>query len=236
MNVRIKDIPVIDRPRERLKHFGASSLSNEELLAIILKTGTKDASAKVLSTKLLVQTGGIRNLVKLNYQEITKIKGIGEAKACALLSVIELSKRINKEITTIKNVKINSTLLVYKYYKDIFKNEFQEYFYCIYLDSDKRVLEDKPLFKGTLNQSIVHPREVFKEAYLLSASSIICIHNHPSGNVMPSTEDIVLTDRLVEIGNFLGVKVIDHVIIGNDGYYSFYENNLIGGKTNQNIL
>ena len=132
MNVKIKDIPLIDRPRERLKNFGASSLSNEELLSIILKTGTKDASAKVLASKLLSEIGGIKNLVKLNFTEITKFKGIGEAKACELLSVIELSKRINNEITTIQNVKITSTILVYKYYKDKLKNKLQEYFYCLY--------------------------------------------------------------------------------------------------------
>lgn len=236
MNIRIKDIPAIDRPRERLKNFGVYSLSNEELLAIILKTGTREASAKILSTKLLSQVGGIRNLPKLNLSELTKIKGIGEAKACTLLAVIELSKRINQEVATIQNLKITSSLLVYKYYKDIFKNQFQEHFYCIYLDNNKRVIEDKLLFKGTLNQSIVHPREVFKEAYLLSASSIICIHNHPSGNLVPSNEDIALTDRLAYIGQILGIEIIDHVIIGNTGYYSFYENNLIGGKNNQNIL
>ncbi|MDD2181022.1 MAG: DNA repair protein RadC [Bacilli bacterium] len=230
MNVKIKDIPLIDRPRERLKTFGASSLSNEELLAIILKTGTKDASAKMLASKLLSEVGDIKNLVKLNFTEITKFKGIGEAKACELLSIIELSKRINNEITTIQNVKITSTIKVYKYYKDKLKNKLQEHFYCLYLDSSKRVIEDKLLFKGTLNQSIVHPREIFKEAYLLSASSIICVHNHPSGNIMPSNEDVLLTDKLVDIGNLLGIKVIDHVIVGNDNYYSFYENNLIGGK------
>ena len=230
MNTKIKDIPINDRPRERLKNFGANSLSNEELLAIILKTGTKDASAKVLATKLLSQVGGIQNLTKMNYGEITKIKGIGEAKACAILSVIELAKRINQEIITVNNLKINSTSLVYKYYKDILKYKQQEHFYCIYLDSNKKVIEDRLLFKGTLNQSLVHPREIFKEAYLLSASAIICLHNHPSGNVLPSEEDVVVTDRLVEIGNLLGINIIDHIIIGKNNYYSFYENNLIGGK------
>ena len=107
MNIRIKDIPAIDRPRERLKNFGVYSLSNEELLAIILKTGTREASAKILSTKLLSQVGGIRNLPKLNLSELTKIKGIGEAKACTLLAVIELSKRINQEVATIQNLKNN---------------------------------------------------------------------------------------------------------------------------------
>lgn len=230
MNIKIKDIPLIDRPRERLKHYGVDNLSNEELLALILKSGTKEASAKMLATKLLSEVGEIKNLSKLNYQAITKIKGLGEAKACTLLAVIELSKRINKEIPSLKNLKITSAIIVYKYYKDILKDKKQEYFYCLYLDNNKQVITDKLLFKGTLNQSLVHPREVFKEAYLLSASSIICVHNHPSGNIIPSTEDIILTDRLVEIGKLLGIIIIDHVIISENNYYSFYENNLIGGK------
>ena len=230
MNTRIKDIPIYDRPRERLKNFGASSLSNEELLAIILKTGTKDASAKMLATKLLSQVGGIHNLAKINYGDITSIKGIGDSKACTILTVVELVKRINQEIITINNIKITSTSLVHKYYKNVLNDKKQEHFYCIYLDSSKKVIGDKLLFKGTLNQSLVHPREIFKEAYLLSASAIICLHNHPSGNVIPSDEDIIVTERLVEVGRLLGIPIIDHIIIGQDNYYSFYENNLIGGK------
>ncbi len=230
INIKIKDIPLIDRPRERLKHKGTHSLSNEELLAIILKTGTKEASVKLIATKLLTQVGGVRNLPRLNMQEIMKIKGLGEAKACTLLAVIELSKRINKKIDIIKNTKITSSSLVYKYYKDILQDKFQEYFYCLYLDNNKRVISDKLLFKGTLNQSLVHPREIFKEAYLLSANSIICVHNHPSGNILPSNDDLILTERLEKAGNLLGIILVDHVIIGKNNYYSFYENNLIGSQ------
>lgn len=230
MNTKIKDIPVLDRPRERLKHFGPNTLSNEELLAIILHTGTKEASAKMLATKLLSQIGGIQYLTQMNYNEIIKIKGIGDSKACTILAVVELSKRLNQEIITINDVKITSTSLVYKYYKNLISHLKQEHFYCIYLDNNKRVIDSKLLFKGTLNQSLIHPREIFKEAYLLSASAIICLHNHPSGNVLPSTEDIVMTERLVEVGNLLGIHVLDHIIIGHDNYYSFYENQLIGRK------
>ncbi len=236
MNIKIKDIPILDRPRERLINEGVTKLNNEELLAIILKTGTKEISAKLLASKLLSNVGGINNLSKTNYEEITKIKGIGEAKACTLLAVIELSKRMNKEIKTIKKVHITSTVLVYKYYKDIFKDEFQECFYCLYLDSQKKVIDERMLFKGTINRSLVHPREIFKEAYLLSASAIICIHNHPSGNVTPSIEDVELTNKLVDIGKLLGIQVLDHIIIGNDNYYSFYENNLLGGKNKRSVL
>ena len=107
------------------------------------------------------------------------------------------------------------------------KDETQECFYCVYLDVTKKVIKDKLLFKGTLNYSLVHPREVFKEAFLLNATAIICVHNHPSGNIKPSKQDIDITDNLVELGLIHGIKVLDHVIIGNNNYYSFLENNKI---------
>lgn len=227
MNTKIKDIPIYDRPRERIKLLGPESLSDEELFAIIIKTGTKEASAKLLASKLLAKVGGIQKITKLNYKEITKIKGIGDAKACTLLALIEISKRINREVVSLQNIKIINSKLVYKYYKDILSNKKQEYFYCLYLDSKKKVIADKLLFIGTLNKSIVHPREIFKEAYQLSASSIICIHNHPSGDIKPSIEDIEITKQLVEIGKMQGIPIIDHIIVGHDKYYSFYENNLL---------
>ena len=125
---------------------------------------------------------------------------------------------------SINNIQITSTDIVFKYYRDIFINKKQEYFYCVFLDTNKVVIKEKLLFIGTLDYSVVHPREVFKEAVLVSASSIICVHNHPSGNVIPSKNDFEITKRLVSIGDMLGIKVIDHVIIGSEKYYSFLEN------------
>ena len=227
MNLKIKDIPINERPRERLINNGVDKLNNEELLALLLKTGTKNMSAKNLANLILKKIGDIKNLKSITYNDLLKIDGIGSAKACDILAAIELGKRINKEVVSINNLKITSTEMVYKYYKDIIGDKKQEYFYCIYLDNNKKIIKDKLLFIGTINYSIVHPREVFKEAYLLSASSIICVHNHPSGNLEPSSEDFNLTNRLKEIGNLLGINVIDHVIITYDSYYSFYENNNI---------
>lgn len=222
--VKIKDIPENDRPMERLIENGVETLSNEELIAILLKTGTKDMSAKELSSLLLSKIGGIKKLTNVNFEYLNKFKGIGKSKACILLSALELSKRINKEVDTIKNIKLNNTEVVYKYYKDKIGDKKQEYFYCVYLDNQKKVLDDKLLFMGTINYSIVHPREIFKEAYLLGASAIICIHNHPGGNVLPSKQDIEITNNLVEVGKLLGIKVLDHIIICKDKYYSFLEN------------
>ena len=222
--VKIKDIPESDRPMERLIENGVETLSNEELLAILLKTGTRDISAKELSSLLLSKIGGIKKLTNVNFEYLNKFKGIGMSKACILLSALELSHRINKEVDTIKNIKLNNTEVVYKFYKDKIGEKKQEYFYCVYLDNQKKVLDDKLLFIGTINYSVVHPREIFKEAYLLGASAIICIHNHPGGNVLPSKQDIEITNNLVEVGKLLGIKVLDHIIICKEKYYSFLEN------------
>ncbi|MDD2434998.1 MAG: DNA repair protein RadC [Bacilli bacterium] len=225
MPTKIKDLPLADRPRERLICFGPQNLSNEELISIIIKTGYKNSSAKSIASNLLVKYGHINNFQELNYNDLIKIKGIGSSKACDLMATIELGKRINKEVTSLNNLKMNNAKIIYDYYYDILGHKKQEYFYCVYLDHHKRVIKDKLLFIGTLNHSLVHHREIFKEAYLVSASSIVCVHNHPSGNVLPSSDDLNLTTSLVNVGKVLGVEVIDHIIIGENNYYSFFENN-----------
>ncbi len=227
MNVLIKDIPLNERPRERLINKGVEYLSNEDLLAILLKTGTKENSVKVLANNILKQLDDINNLKEINLERLVKIKGIGKAKACELLAAIELGKRLNKKIDNLNQIKIYSSNSIYEYYQDKLKDKLQEYFYCVYLDTKNHIIKDKLLFIGTINESLIHPREIFKEAYLLSASSIICIHNHPSGNVNPSNNDIIMTKQLVEAGKILGIKVLDHIIIGKNNYYSFNDNDLV---------
>ncbi len=224
MAVRIKDIPLIDRPIERLINDGVDKLNNEELIAIILKSGYHGASSKDIANILLSEVGGIKKLSDINYETLKNIKGIGSVKACTLLATIELGKRINNEIDIFKGIKLNKVNLVYKYYRDRIGNKKQEYFYAVYLDNQKKVIGDKLLFIGTINYSVVHPREVFKEAYNLSASSIILVHNHPGNNPLPSNEDIITTKTLINTGKILGINVIDHVIVCKDNYYSFLEN------------
>lgn len=224
---KIKDLPVLDRPIERLINNGVESLSNEELLAILLKTGTKERSVKELALELLKELNDIHSLKDINIEKITKIKGIGKIKAATLISAIELGNRINRKIDSINNIKITNSKIVFDYFKEIIGDKTQEYFYCIYLDNSKKVIKNKMLFLGTLNYSTVHPREIFKEAYLSGASSIICIHNHPSGNIKPSREDIELTNNLIKVGMLLGIKIDDHIIIGKNDYFSLFENNLI---------
>ncbi len=192
----------------------------------MLKCGTKDLSVKELANNILKQIDNINNLKDINYQNLIKIKGIGKAKACEILASIELGKRINNKINNINQIKIYSSESIFNYYKDKLSDKLQEHFYCVYLDTKNHIIKDKLLFIGTINQSLVHPREVFKEAYLLSATSIICIHNHPSGNINPSNNDIIITKQLKEVGTLLGINVLDHIIIGKDTYYSFNDNGL----------
>lgn len=222
MKIKMKDIPKNERPVERLLQNGSKFLNNEELLSILIKTGNRESSAKELASLILKRCEG--DLNKINYSNLKNINGIGEVKSACILAGIELGKRVNKKIKSINNVKIINSDIVFDYYRDLFINKKQEYFYCIYLDTNKVVIKEKLLFMGTLDYSVVHPREVFKEAVSVSASSIICIHNHPSGNVLPSRNDFEITSKLIEAGNLLGIKIVDHVIIGSDKYYSFLEN------------
>lgn len=224
---KIKELPINDRPIERLLNCGVENLNNEELISILLKTGNKGENVKELSLKILKEVENINELKDISIQNLIKIKGIGIKKAATLISAIELGSRINKKIDNINSLKITNSKLVYDYFKNIIGEKKQEYFYCLYLDNSKKVIKNKMLFLGTINYSTVHPREIFKEAYIIGATSIICIHNHPSGNITPSNNDIELTDSLIKIGNLLGIKIDDHIIISNNNYFSFFENKLM---------
>ena len=225
-NILVKDIPVLDRPRERLLKYGAINLSNEELLSIVLKNGTKNESVMSLSYNILKSINNISDLKDITINKLTKINGIGEVKAITLLASIELGRRVYKENNSIK-VLLNDSSLVYDYLKEDLINKKQEYFVALYLDNKKYLIEKKILFIGTINYSTVHPREIFKYAYLYSSSSIILVHNHPSGDTLPSKEDITLTNNLKEIGKLNGIPILDHIIIGNNNYYSFYKNDML---------
>ncbi|HOZ54346.1 MAG TPA: DNA repair protein RadC [Bacilli bacterium] len=224
MNYLIKDIPIFERPRERLIRNGVNSLSNNDLLSIVLKTGTRNCSVSIIANSILKEINNITNLQDITLNKLISIRGIGKVKATYLLAALELGKRVYYEKDS-NNIIFDNANKIYEYFKQIFINTLQECFYCLYLDNNKRLIESKLLFKGTINKSLVHPREVFKHAYLLSASNIICIHNHPSGNIKPSQEDINITKVLIDIGKLQNINVIDHIIIGNQSYYSFFENN-----------
>ena len=224
--IDFKKIPNSDKPRERLYDCGAENLSNEELIAIILKTGSKDYNVKEVALKLLEVVGDITQLKDIGISSLMKITGIGKVKAIELKAAIELGRRVYTKNDD-KKIKLNNALAIYEHFRDIIGDKKQEYFYVVYLDTKGNYLGKKCLFVGTINNSVVHPREIFKEAYLLSASSIICIHNHPSGDTLPSKEDVLTTLKIKEIGMIHGINLLDHVIIGNNSYYSFYDNGKI---------
>ncbi len=221
----IKDFPLEERPREKVKQYGINNVTNKELLSIILKTGTKNINVEDLALSIL-RKYKLHELKDVTITELTKIKGIGEVKAIELLAAIELGKRINYK-TEEKKKKLNNPEVIFQEMRYLFIDKKQELFYCLYLNEKQELIERKLLFMGTVNKSITHPREVFKEAYRLSASSIICMHNHPSNDLRPSKSDIEFTTSLVEIGKLQGIPVVDHIIVGDSSFYSFYEHNNI---------
>ena len=203
----IKEMLESERPRERMLSLGTNNLSNEELISIILKTGTSGYSVKTLSRNILSELDDITSLKDMTINRLTKIKGIGKVKAIELLSAIELGKRVYYASEQ-KEVVLNNSRKIFEYFKNIFTYEKQENFYALYLDTKSKLISFKLLFKGTLNSSTVHPREVFKYAFLESAASVIVIHNHPSGDISPSIQDIEVTESLMKIGSIIKILSI----------------------------
>ncbi|KXG11473.1 DNA repair protein RadC [Anoxybacillus rupiensis] len=222
MTLMIRDVPKEARPRERLLFNGPESLSNQELLALLLRTGTKSESVLELAQRLLHRFEGLRLLKEATIEEITNIKGIGKAKAVQILAAIELGRRIGR-LSYDERYVIRSPEDGAKYLMDDLRFLSQEHFVAIYLNTKNQVIHRKTVFIGSLNASIVHPREVFKEAIKRSAASIICAHNHPSGDPTPSREDVEVTKRLVECGRIMGIELLDHLIIGDQKFISLKE-------------
>lgn len=221
-SLMIRDFPLDERPRERFIKNGPQSLSNHELLAILLRTGTKEESVLQLSNHLLTNFEGLRLLKAATLEEITEIKGIGQAKAIQILAAVEIGRRIANLNYTERYV-IRSPEDGANYVMNDMRFLSQEHFVCLYLNTKNQVLHKQTIFIGSLNASIVHPREVFREALKRSAASIICLHNHPSGDPAPSREDIEVTKRLVECGKMLGIELLDHLIIGENKFVSLKE-------------
>ncbi|MDQ0244613.1 DNA repair protein RadC [Bacillus fengqiuensis] len=220
--LKIHDFPEDERPRERLLSYGAASLSNHELIAILLRTGTKEESVLQLSNRILQHFDGLKLLQDATVDEMTSIKGVGMAKAVQIAAAIEMGRRISKlhlhERYTIRSPEDGANFIM-----EEMRLLSQEHFICLYLNTKNQILHKQTIFIGSLNSSIVHPREVFKEAFRRSAASIICAHNHPSGDPAPSREDIEVTKRLKECGHIIGIEVLDHLIIGDRKYVSLKE-------------
>ncbi len=216
--MKIKDIHQMDRPREKLLSKGAAELSEEELLAIIINSGTTECSALELAKQIIHKAGGVRGLADITMDELMSIKGIGESKATKIYAAFELSRRISKSKSILRYV-IGSPESVADIYMEELRYQKKELVKLLILDTKGAIVGDVLLSEGSLNSSIVHPREVFKEAIIRSANRLVLIHNHPSGDPEPSAQDIQLTNRLTEAGRLIGIELLDHIIIG-DGEYS----------------
>ena len=221
--MKLKDLPDEEKPRERLIKLGARNLSDAELIAIIIRSGVKSCNVKTLAENLLSYYGGVSNLKNLTINRAKEFKGLGSVKAVSLLASLELGRRVYENDVIKPNIKIKNSVDAYTYFSKIIYDEKQENFLVIYLDNKSKYISHKIIFKGTINQSIVHPREVFKQAFLESASSIIIMHNHPSGDVTPSASDDEVTANFAKIGEIMGVKLVDHLIVSKDNYYSYIE-------------
>lgn len=221
-SLKIFDLPESERPRERLKRYGAQSLSNCELLAIILQAGTAKYNVLDLCNNLLKCGHGLNGLLKLSYNELMEIDGIGTAKAMQVIALSELSKRF-KTYRSGDTYKISTPSDVAALMMSEMKGLSKEILRVILLNTKNIVIQVRDISVGSLNSSIVHPREVFNEAILWHSASIVICHNHPSGDPTPSKEDIGITKRLKECGKIIGIDLLDHIIIGNGIYVSLKE-------------
>ena len=218
--MKIKDLPQENRPRERFLKHGPETLSDAELFAILLRTGTKGENVIDMSNRLIKEYG-LDKLFECSLKELQEIKGIGPSKAMQILTIAEIQKRINQSKNPIK--KISCAKNVFDLFHEKLKDEKQENFYVLLLDTKNKIIKEELITKGILDSAIIHPREIFKPAIKNSASKIILIHNHPSGDSNPSKEDLDITKEIMKSGEVLGIKVVDHIIIGNDGWWSWME-------------
>jgi DNA repair protein RadC len=229
---RIKDWPEDERPRERLLQFGEGTLSEAQLLAILLRTGdrTRGATAVDLAHQLLTTFDGkLEALSSATVQELCQVPGIGLAKACEIKAAFEIGRRwLAQQGGGLEQFR--SSKDVANYYMPLFAGKKREQFQVVLLDQKHRRLREVMVSQGSLTASVVHPREVFHLAIRDSAAAIICVHNHPSGDPQPSQEDRALTTRLVEAGRLLGIQVLDHIIVGRDTYMSFADEGLLNGR------
>ena len=219
----LKKIPDEEKPRERLIKYGRENISTNELIEIVLKSGTKKAGIKEISHNIMSSVNNINEFKDMEVNTLMNIDGMSKVKAIELVAAIELGRRVYMDDNYKELVELTNPSAIINYFHNLFNGKKQEYFYVVYLDNQKKYIDKKLLFKGTVNYSLVHPREIFKEAYVLSASYIVCIHNHPSGDASPSSNDIDVTKRIKEIGNMHGISLLDHIIIGDNNYYSFFE-------------
>ncbi len=221
----VHDLPFEERPRERLVKFGEQALSAQELLQLILGRGIAGESVAVTAQKLLTQFGSLQKLAEASIEELSSVKGIGLAKATQIKAVFEIGHRLSTQITPYKSKELTDPKKVYQLIKSRLKDYHKEHFYTIPIDSRNWSIAE--ISVGSLNASIVHPREAFAEAIKSKAASVIFVHNHPSGDPEPSEDDLEITKRLVEAGKILDIEVLDHIIISKDAFLSMKEKGIL---------
>lgn len=223
--VHLKHWPEDERPRERLVKQGADSLTDAQLLGIIIRTGSGGRTAVDVGRDLLDRFGGLSGVAQAGIAELCDVAGIGKAKAAEIKAAFEIGRRYQRP--TMAGASFCASQDVADYYRPRLRDRKKEEFRCVLLDTKNRFLREETVSTGSLTASLVHPRETFKAAVRESAAAVIFVHNHPSGDSRPSQEDILLTRRLVSAGDLLGIRVLDHVIVGDGGHYSFRDSGLI---------
>lgn len=232
MQKTIRELPKAQRPYEKCQEVGADSLSDSELLAVILKSGTKGSSSIDLANEILnvmekTPYPGLPGILHISLKDLTEIKGVGPVKAIQLKCIGELSKRIAAAAAK-SQLRLNQPQSIAQYYMEQLRHEEQELMLCMMLDNGMHLLGDAILTKGTVNSTLITPREVFKEALRYHAVKLILIHNHPSGNPVPSSDDLAITERIRQAGEIVGIELLDHIVIGDHKYVSFREQGIIG--------
>lgn len=220
----IREMPKVERPREKLIEKGPENLKDEELLAILLRTGTREKNVLDLAKEILKKYSK-KKFLKLKHRDLIKIKGVDSAKACTILAAIELTRRILKvgEETLPKIESIKDVISQFSYLRE----KQREHLAALYLNARNEVIFKKHLFVGTLDANICHPREIFKHALDKNAASVILVHNHPSGDPEPSKADLEITKRIQEAGKIMGIDILDHIIITQERIFSFKNQKLI---------
>lgn len=222
---KLKDLPEEEKPRERLKKYGEEALSSNELIAILIQTGNKQESVLQLAQRIIAHFGNLEKLAEASLEELQKVKGVGFAKACKIKAAFELGKRALNKKSNLK--KISHPKDIFELLKNEVATKKKEYFKLICLNTRNQIIAIENISIGTLNSALAHPREIFYSAIKNLANSIIVVHNHPSGDPSPSTQDIEITKKLQKAGDLLGIELTDHIIITKDNYFSFKQKGLL---------